>query len=132
MHAAQLDVAGGEVALGPRATLTLALVLHELATNAAKHGAFSVPEGHVALAWQVAGDGSGPVLHLSWRETGGPAVALPSSRRGFGRTLLELAVAYELGGSARLDFPPEGVAYTLEAPLGEAEPRPADGTAAST
>ena len=103
---------GEDVTLTPRAALTLSLVLHELATNAAKHGALSAPEGRVAVGWEVAGPPGATSLRLSWRETGGPPVALPA-RHGFGRVLIEQAVAYELGGRARLEFAPQGVSYAL-------------------
>ncbi len=107
-YGGQVALAGGHVELGPGAALTLALVLHELATNAAKHGALAVPEGRVEVEWDL-GANEGPVaesrLHLQWQETGGPPVAAPA-RRGFGRTLVEQAVAHELGGSARLELPP--------------------------
>jgi PAS domain S-box-containing protein len=116
-YGARVSLAGPALALEPKAALSLALVLHELATNAAKHGALSTPRGRVAVAWEVSEGVGRRSLRLSWRETGGPEVAAPSCARGFGRTLLELAVAYELGGTSRLDFRPEGAAYTLDAPL---------------
>ena len=97
---------------------TLSLVLHELATNAAKYGALSVPEGRVALAWRVEdAPGEGRRLVLEWAERGGPEVR-PPERRGFGRSLIERSVAYELDGTARLEFPPEGVRCRIEVPLG--------------
>jgi PAS domain S-box-containing protein len=112
----QVEVEGADVVLTPKAALTLGLVLHELATNALKHGALSVPAGRVAVGWEVAGPPGGASLSLIWRERGGPPVAAPT-RHGFGRTLIEQAVAYELGGRARLDFEPQGVRYALEAAL---------------
>ena len=115
----QVAVSGPDVTLTPRAALTLSMVLHELATNAAKHGALSAPEGRVAVGWEVAGPPGATSLSLSWRETGGPPVALPA-RRGFGRVLIEQAVAHELGGRARLEFGPQGVSYALEADLASA------------
>jgi two-component sensor histidine kinase/PAS domain-containing protein len=121
-YGARVSLVGPPLALEPKAALNLALVLHELATNAAKHGALSTPQGRVAVTWKVVEEAGRRSLRLSWRETGGPEVAAPSSsERGFGRTLLELAVAYELGGASRLDFPPEGAAYTLDAPLATAQ-----------
>jgi PAS domain S-box-containing protein len=115
----QVTVSGEDVTLTPRAALTLSLVLHELATNAAKHGALSVPEGRAAVGWELSGPPGATSLSLSWRETGGPPVALPA-RRGFGRVLIEQAVAHELGGRARLEFGPQGVSYALEAELAPA------------
>jgi two-component sensor histidine kinase len=114
-----------DLLLNPKAALTLGLVLHELATNAAKYGALAAPAGRVEVAWTIGdgeaaeGDGDdGPRLSLLWRERGGPPVA-PPERVGFGRTLIERAVAYELNGTARLDFHPDGVVCELAAPLAE-------------
>ncbi len=109
--ATQIACAGPSVDVPPKLALALTLALHELATNASKYGALSRPEGQVDLRWQT-GDGK---IALSWRETGGPAVATPS-RRGFGSALIEDAIA---GGEARLEFAPEGVRYSLAAPLKE-------------
>jgi two-component sensor histidine kinase len=98
--------------LPPNVALSLALVLHELATNALKYGALSVPGGRVRVRWSR----EGGKLRLTWREEGGPAVA-PPTRRGFGSMLIERSVAHNLGGTARLDFRPEGLAYEVELPL---------------
>ncbi|GJD50185.1 hypothetical protein OPKNFCMD_2922 [Methylobacterium crusticola] len=107
-------VAGPPVRLPPRIALSIAMALHELATNAAKYGALSVPGGQVAIAWQVeAGD-----LCLRWSEHGGPPVA-PPTRTGFGSRLIERSLARELDGTVTLRFPPEGVVCTIRAPLGE-------------
>jgi PAS domain S-box-containing protein len=107
--AAQIAREGPAVDVSPRMALALTMVLHELATNAAKYGALSRPEGRIALRWAARGD----QLALTWHEAGGPPVAAPS-RRGFGSTLIEHALA---GGSARLDFAPDGVRYSLTASL---------------
>src|SRR5262249_36009717 len=93
----------------------LGLALHELATNAAKHGALSTEQGRVAIASRV--DGGNPSqLHICWDEHGGPRVAA-SVRRGFGTRLIEEALAYELDGSVRLSFAPEGVRCEIDVPL---------------
>ena len=97
-------IAGEDLTLGPKAAQTFALVLHELATNAAKHGALSAPEGRIEIGWEAA-DGR---FRLRWRERDGPPVR-PPERQGFGRTLLERGVAYELGGEVTLDFRPAGL-----------------------
>ncbi|HEY0408777.1 MAG TPA: HWE histidine kinase domain-containing protein [Candidatus Dormibacteraeota bacterium] len=115
----QVVASGADVTLTPRAALTLSLVLHELATNAAKHGALSAPEGRVALGWELTGPPDRVSLSLTWRERGGPPVASPT-RHGFGRILIEQAIAHELGGRARLDFEPQGVSYALETELAAA------------
>jgi two-component sensor histidine kinase len=98
-------LAGDDLMLAPKAAQTLALVLHELATNAAKHGALSVPAGRIEIGWAVA-DGR---LRLLWRERDGPPVR-PPERQGFGRLLLERGVAHDLDGAVTLDFRPEGLA----------------------
>ena len=114
--------AGPPVALGPRAVLTLSLMLHELATNAAKYGALSSPAGRVAIAWTIrdaapppAGDGRA-MLRLHWRESGGPPV-VPPTRCGFGSRLIERSLVHSFGGRVALRFPPEGAEMELEAPL---------------
>ncbi|MEM8753907.1 MAG: response regulator, partial [Pseudomonadota bacterium] len=87
------------------------LVIHELATNAAKYGALSVDGGHVRI--ELADDGDD--LIVSWREVGGPTVS-PPDERGFGSTLIEQAVPYEMGGRAELSFEPSGVSAELTLP----------------
>ncbi|MBS0526012.1 MAG: PAS domain-containing protein [Proteobacteria bacterium] len=107
--AAQITCEGPSLDVSPKLALALTLALHELATNAAKYGALSRPEGRIVVRWAAHEDR----LVLTWRETGGPAVVMPA-RRGFGSTLLKQAV---IGGSAHLDFAPDGVHYSLTAPL---------------
>jgi PAS domain S-box-containing protein len=120
----RVAIASEDLVLNPKAALTLGLVLHELATNAAKYGALAAPAGRVEVAWTVGGgaaaaDGDdGPGLRLHWRERDGPPVP-PPERVGFGRTLIERAVAYELNGTTRLDFRADGVVCELVVPLAE-------------
>ncbi len=102
-----------------RAAVTLGMVLHELATNATKHGALSTTDGRVAVAWRLAG-ADRTTLRLSWTETGGPP-AQPPREKGFGTTLLERGIAHDLGGTLDLGFRPEGLCATMTVPL-EAEP----------
>jgi two-component sensor histidine kinase len=104
--------AGPPVLLNPRATLTLSMVLHELAANAIKHGAFSRPGGRVSIAWSLDGD----TVNLAWQEQGGPPVQEPR-RRGFGTRLLDRSANYELGGKVRLDFDAAGLRCALSFPL---------------
>jgi two-component sensor histidine kinase len=94
----------------------LGLTLHELATNAAKHGALSAKEGRVVVrSWVEAGTGSR--LHISWSEHDGPLVQEPV-HRSFGTRLIEEALPYETGGSVRLEFPGAGLRCEIEFPLG--------------
>jgi len=102
----RLLVSGPPVWLSPRAALGLALALHELATNASKHGAMRADAGRVTLSWRRGAD---DVVTLDWAEGGGPPPA-PPGHKGFGTRLLERGLPVELGPGAtvRLDYPPEG------------------------
>ena len=103
--------AGPAAALPARQAQALALVLHELATNAVKHGALSTPRGRVRVGWEVeiAGIGAAArLLRLRWAERGGPRVRPPSSR-GFGTRLIGTVAEHELDGGAELSFAPEGL-----------------------
>jgi two-component system, chemotaxis family, CheB/CheR fusion protein len=104
------------ILLTPKATLALALALHELATNAAKYGALSAPKGRVEVTWSVLSAAEGPRLVIEWIETGGPPVELPV-RRGFGSYLIERAVSYELQASVQRDFAGSGVRCRIDFPL---------------
>jgi light-regulated signal transduction histidine kinase (bacteriophytochrome)/CheY-like chemotaxis protein len=95
-----------------RAYSVMALVLHELATNAAKYGALSVPRGHLDIAARIEADGT---CELSWRESGGPAVA-PPSRQGFGSALLQRSVPFDLGGESTVSYEPTGLVATFRLP----------------
>ena len=99
--------------IGPSPALSLTLTLHELATNAAKYGALSSPDGRIAVRWAIEHAEGEAAFRLDWTESGGPPVA-PPSRRGFGTRLIERGLS---GGSARSDYRPEGLACTLTAPL---------------
>ncbi|MGA0532935.1 HWE histidine kinase domain-containing protein [Hansschlegelia sp. KR7-227] len=112
----RVTIEGPEVRLSPNAAVTLALVFHELTTNAARFGALSDPEGRVAVDWSVGHGPTGPAIDLLWRETGGPALS-PPARRGFGSRLIERGAPGELGGSARLAFDPAGVSCAIHLPL---------------
>jgi PAS domain S-box-containing protein len=112
----RLRIAGPPVPLPPRVALTLAIVLHELATNAAKYGALSVPEGSVTVDWQVIG--APERLSLVWRERGGPPAQAPE-RQGFGTRFIQRALEAELSGLVRFDYGAQGLVCELELPLGE-------------
>lgn len=115
--APRVTLRGQPVHLGPKTALALGMALHELATNAAKHGALSCHSGRVEVAWRIADGHDGtPWLHLRWTEAGGPPVAPPASR-GFGSRLLERGLAMELHGHARLDFDPAGLICEIEFPM---------------
>ena len=110
----RFELRGPLVPCGSRAALSLALMVHELATNAAKYGALSTSEGRVSLSWSI--DGAPGTVRLAWREQGGPRVVAPK-RVGFGSRLIERGLAGAVGGLVELQYPPEGVRCTLVAPL---------------
>ncbi len=111
-----IRLAGDVVQLGPAGALALGMAFHELATNAVKYGALSVPEGSIDVAWHVQGEGGQAAVSVVWREVGGPPVETPH-RSGFGTTLVRRSLADELGGYADLAFLPAGLQATLQAPL---------------
>lgn len=117
----QVMIRGPEVWLQPGAALTLALVFHELATNAVKYGSLSTEAGRVDLAWSH--DTAGGALEVSWTESHGPKVARPA-RRGFGSRLIERAAKGELAGRASLAFDPDGLKCRLTARLPKAPDSP--------
>jgi two-component sensor histidine kinase len=112
----RVEVAGPDVEVGAKAALQVALMLHELTTNAVKYGALSVPDGRVAVSWSVREGNGEPVLRLAWREHGGPAVE-PPARKGFGTRLIERGLTGQVGGTLTLDYPPEGATCVVEAPV---------------
>lgn len=107
---------GPYVQVGSKAALSLALMMHELGTNAAKYGALSCPTGSVTVAWSVDESGAEAMLSLCWTERGGPAVAAPT-HRGFGSRLIERGLAGAVGGTVRTTYAETGVVCELTAPL---------------
>lgn len=102
------------IVLTPEAAQVMALVLHELATNAVKYGALSVPQGRVTLRCSRDADGSGD-LTLQWVESDGPAVAAPE-RQGFGSVMIEKSVTHQLGGKVRMDWSEGGFTCEIAIP----------------
>jgi len=113
-HQTRCSLSGPAVLLGPNAAVTLNMAFHELATNAVKYGAFSTPYGRVDVAW--AHDVEGRSVVVDWRESGGPAVAIPT-HTGFGSRLIEQGLTRELGGSAQLTYLPGGLWCRLRLPF---------------
>ena len=107
---------GPAIQLRPAAAQALGMALHELATNAGKYGSLSGGEGHVTIRWQVAGEDGEARFQMEWRETGGPPVATPAAS-GFGSKLISHMTEIALQGHSSLDFAPDGVAWTIDAPL---------------
>lgn len=111
-------IEGPDVTLNPHQGMTLALMLHELGTNATKYGSLSTPAGHVAVTWSVveAGPDGDPIMCFRWQEFGGPPVS-PPTRTGFGTRLIARSLAHSFGGRVKLDYPLTGAVLTFECPL---------------
>jgi two-component sensor histidine kinase len=109
---ARFVVSGPPLYLTPKRALALGMAFHELAINAAAYGALSDPGGQVQVHWTVE-DG---VMHLTWTETGGPAIA-PPTRKGFGLRLIGQGLPHEISGIVRLNWPPEGLVCSWDMPL---------------
>ncbi|GGC66852.1 sensor histidine kinase [Chelatococcus reniformis] len=116
VNSARVTLTGEPTRLNARATLTLGLCVHELATNAAKYGALSVPTGRVDVAWREVESDAGAMLVIDWHESGGPPVAQPT-RQGFGSKLLERGLRRELAAEIALDYAAAGLRCTIRLPL---------------
>ncbi|MCW2314505.1 two-component system CheB/CheR fusion protein [Rhodoblastus acidophilus] len=115
---AAVQLSGPPVILSPALATPLGLAIHELGTNAAKHGALSAPEGRVLLSWRASDLSDGlRMLELTWKEQGGPPVREPS-RRGSGLRLIERSISE---ARVEMEFRPEGLVCCIVAPLSEAE-----------
>ena len=114
---ARIRIGGPDVLLAATPALSLALALHELATNAAKYGALSNASGSVDLRWHVVHQDGPPRFCLTWTELGGPPILSQPARRGFGSRLIERSFAAEVGGDVHLTFAPAGLVCRLEAAL---------------
>jgi PAS domain S-box-containing protein len=113
------EIGGPEVMLSAEAAQTIGMALHELATNAAKHGALSVPSGRVSIGWSLAPNGTAnDRLVLEWRETGGPLV-VPPSKSSYGMHVVRELIPYELGGTVDHVLAPEGARCRIEIPLAQ-------------
>jgi two-component sensor histidine kinase len=110
----RLRAKGGAARVAPRCTLMISLVLHELATNATKYGAWSNPTGLVAIDWTTNDRDNAKWLQLSWREIGGPPVQ-PPDRKGFGSRLIEQSLD-DVGGITTVTYEPTGIACLFECP----------------
>lgn len=109
----QFRLSGPAVMLSPKRAVNLSLGLHELATNALKYGALSIPGGRVLIDWELAPDGD---FALTWTEVDGPPVE-PPRRRGFGSRMIERGLAAEMGGKVELYFAPAGLICVIRGTL---------------
>lgn len=115
---ADIDVTGGDVEIEGHAAQILAMIVHELSTNAAKHGALSLPSGRIAVACASEQDR----LVFTWRETGGPAVS-PPTHAGFGTTVIGRMAERFLDAAVETSFDPAGLAYRLSMPAARVMPK---------
>lgn len=113
----RIRTTGPDVQLAAKPALSLALALHELATNAAKYGALSNESGFVELRWNVVHEGAAPRFCLTWSEHGGPPILSEPTRRGFGSRLIARSFTSEMGGAVSLTYAPTGLVCRIEAPL---------------
>lgn len=109
----RIAVTGDDIGIGPASATPLALLFHELATNSVKYGALSTIGGRVEVLAARTAD----ALQVVWRETGGPAVAGPPGRTGFGTRLATMSVEKQLGGALRYDWSPHGLSVSLTLPI---------------
>ena len=115
-----IRIQGPDLRVGPHAAMSIALALHEMATNAVKYGALSSAGGKVDIGWQLSGD----TFELTWAESDGPAV-IPGDRKGFGSRLLLQVLPRELQGTADIDYRPQGIVFRLSTSLEAVSDRPA-------
>ncbi len=130
--AGSVSIGGPRIFLKPNAAQSFALVIHELATNASKHGALASTSGHVAVTWSIRATAEKSTLHFRWQERGGPPIAKPT-RKGFGTVLLEHAIA-GVDSAPVIDFGPAGLTYETETALSMLVPpsRPSRATGAGS
>ena len=113
-----VEISGADVVLSSRANLTVALAIHELATNSAKYGSLSTEKGHLKVTWRVTEAKGKSELEIMWLETAGPPVA-PPSRRGFGTKLIELSLVRGLNAKVNREFLEAGVRCQISVPFTE-------------
>lgn len=114
----RFSLEGVNLALTAKQALSMSLTVHELATNAAKYGALSVPDGSVQVRWSTdqKDEAGNPQFRFSWREIGGPPVQVPT-REGFGSRLITRVLAADFDGDVRINYAPDGVHCELASPL---------------
>ena len=113
----RIVVEGPDLMVLPKAAQTLTLAFHELVTNAAKYGSLSRGEGRVSAEWHLSGSGSDRCLIFLWQELGGPSIEAPPDRKGFGSSLIERTLDFDLEGDVSLDFAREGLRAEIRLPL---------------
>jgi two-component sensor histidine kinase len=111
----QISVNGPQIHLTPAAAHNIGMALHELATNAVKYGSLSVPQGRVAVNWELANIDGQQRFHMTWSEFGGALVMQPT-HEGFGRRMIEQLTALALAGKATYEFLAKGVRWSIDIP----------------
>jgi two-component sensor histidine kinase len=109
----RISASGPDVVVGATAVTSLALALHESATNAVKYGALSEPNGAIRIKWETQGDD----FRLEWEETGGPAIVVPPQAQGFGSVVTERSIIGQLGGKIEYDWQRDGLKLRMTVPL---------------
>ena len=109
----RVQLEGPNIRVNAQATLAIGMAIHELATNAAKYGAFSVENGHVHVRWSRLNDARGDRLILTWKESGGPRPDAPEAK-GFGSQLIRAAIEANLGGTTTSAWEEDGLRFDME------------------
>jgi PAS domain S-box-containing protein len=112
----RIDAKGPDLAVNAASAQTFGLIVHELATNAAKHGALSAAGGRITVRWSIEDAAGEPSFMFEWSEHGGPPAAA-SPRAGFGRAVLEQVAMHDFKSAPRIEFTPDGLRYSLSIPL---------------
>ena len=113
---ANTQMGGPDVMLTSAETQAVAMVIHEVVTNAAKYGALSSPDGRVSVSWERTGADATAILTITWRELGSPPIAAPV-QSGYGSSLIRDLIPHELGGTVELIFSSDGACCKIEIPL---------------
>jgi two-component sensor histidine kinase len=116
----KVAIKGPKLMLKPGMAASFGLVLHELATNAAKYGALSSAKGRIEVSWSLEGANPSDVLSLRWRERDGPKIG-DVPKEGFGITFVKRSIEYELDGETSIAFTPDGIDVAVKIPLGKDE-----------
>ncbi|MEQ8316320.1 MAG: chemotaxis protein CheB [Phycisphaerales bacterium] len=116
----RLEIEGPELAIRPKSALSLHMAIHEMATNAAKYGALSTPEGRLRIRWRIVTSRETTGVEITWTERGGPTLEA-SHTEGFGSQMIRDMLAYELQGEVDFDFEPEGLTARIWFPLRHAD-----------
>ncbi len=115
----QADIGGPHIGLRNQAAESLSLAVHELAVNALKYGALSTPNGRLRVGWRVLSGAAGRSLRFDWRESGVPVIDTAPAKHGFGRGLIEMGLAYDIGAQSSLRFSPGGLTCRIDLKCGD-------------